>query len=305
MTLLTKEMTKPNGIAFSPDEKTLYVSNSDPEKAVWMALEVKDDGTLGKGKVFYDATDFHKDLDEGHRGLPDGMKLDKDGNLFAAGPGGILVFTPEAKLLGVIATGVRHVQLQLGRRRLGAVHHREQEFDADQDEDEGQRILAKNRTQGPLAATPEESAGHTRFPPGSRLRLGQSLFRVLSLLLRVRRQRRDVLLLRLQLVLDHRDRLFELLVVAGVLLRRVVVHDDVGIDAVALDDPLLAVHVVARELRLRQVPPSTSGSEPRMPTTPPQLRLPISLPSLCARKRYGKRSPSDAENSFIRQTFGP
>ena len=55
VTLLTKEMTKPNGIAFSPDEKTLYVSNSDPEKAIWMALDVKDDGTLGKGRVFYDA----------------------------------------------------------------------------------------------------------------------------------------------------------------------------------------------------------------------------------------------------------
>ena len=96
VTLLTKEMTKPNGIAFSPDEKTLYVANSDPKKAVWMAFDVKEDGTLGKGRVFFDATEFRKDLDEGHRGLPDGMKVDKDGNLFATGPGGVLVFTPEA-----------------------------------------------------------------------------------------------------------------------------------------------------------------------------------------------------------------
>ena len=56
VTLLTKEMTFPNGIAFSPDEKTLYVANSDPEKAIWMAFPVKDDGTLGKGRVFVDAT---------------------------------------------------------------------------------------------------------------------------------------------------------------------------------------------------------------------------------------------------------
>src|SRR5262249_32947475 len=103
----TKEMTKPNGIAFSPDEKTLYVSNSDPKKAIWMAFDVKDDGTLGKGRVFYDATDFKKDLDDDHRGLPDGMKLDKNGVLFATGPGGVLVMTPDAKLLGVIATGTR------------------------------------------------------------------------------------------------------------------------------------------------------------------------------------------------------
>ncbi len=104
VTLLTKEMTKPNGIAFSPDEKTLYVSNSDPQKAVWMAWEVKDDGTLGKGRVFYDVTEWAKDKTK--KGLPDGMKLDKDGDIFGAGPGGIVVLSPEAKLLGVIATGV-------------------------------------------------------------------------------------------------------------------------------------------------------------------------------------------------------
>jgi gluconolactonase len=103
LTLLTKEMSKPNGIAFSTDEKTLFVSNSDPDKAVWMAFDVKDDGTLGKGRVFYDATEGAKMK---LKGLPDGMKLDKDGNIFGAGPGGILVLSPEAKLLGVIATGV-------------------------------------------------------------------------------------------------------------------------------------------------------------------------------------------------------
>jgi gluconolactonase len=102
LTLLTKELSRPNGIAFSPDEKTLYVANSDPKKAVWMAYPVKDDGTLGKGRMFYDSTRWVATK----KGLPDGMKVDKAGNLFAAGPGGILVFAPDATLLGVMETGV-------------------------------------------------------------------------------------------------------------------------------------------------------------------------------------------------------
>jgi len=103
LTLLTKEMTKPNGIAFSPDEKTLYVSNSDPEKAVWMAFPVKEDGTLGHGKVFFDSTPLAR---AGKKGLPDGMKVDQKGNLFATGPGGLLVFSPDGTHLGTVATGV-------------------------------------------------------------------------------------------------------------------------------------------------------------------------------------------------------
>lgn len=103
LTLLTKEMTRPNGIAFSPDEKTLYVANSDPAKAIWMAFPVKEDGTLGEGKVFFDATDRVKAKKPG---LPDGMKVDAKGNIFATGPGGVLVFSPEGKHLGTLATGV-------------------------------------------------------------------------------------------------------------------------------------------------------------------------------------------------------
>lgn len=101
LTLLTKEMTRPNGIAFSLDEKTLYVANSDPQKAVWMAFEVKEDGTLGKSRVFYDVTS----LVGKKKGLPDGMKIDVHGNIFATGPGGVSVFTPEGKLLGSIDPG--------------------------------------------------------------------------------------------------------------------------------------------------------------------------------------------------------
>jgi gluconolactonase len=102
VTLLTKELAFPNGIAFSPDEKTLYVANSDPARAIWMAYDVTRDGGIANGRVFFDATALVK---AGKPGLPDGMKLDEHGNLFATGPGGVLVFTPAGKHLGTIVTG--------------------------------------------------------------------------------------------------------------------------------------------------------------------------------------------------------
>ncbi len=102
VTLLTDQMTRPNGIAFSPDEKTLYVANSDSKKAVWMAYDVKADGTIGNGRVFFDSTPM---VAAGKKGLPDGLKVDAAGNLFATGPGGVLVFSPDGKHLGTINTG--------------------------------------------------------------------------------------------------------------------------------------------------------------------------------------------------------
>lgn len=98
VTLLTDELTRPNGIAFSPDEKTLYVSNSDPERAIWMAYDVQADGTITNGRVFFDATQW---TDE-RQGLPDGLEVDRNGNVFATGPGGIWVFSPEGTHLGTI-----------------------------------------------------------------------------------------------------------------------------------------------------------------------------------------------------------
>src|SRR5690606_27891486 len=80
---------------------TLYVAQSDPEAAVWMSFPVKGDGTLGEGTLLYDATDSVGKLP----GLPDGMAVDQQGNLFATGPGGIYVFRPDGKLLGRISTG--------------------------------------------------------------------------------------------------------------------------------------------------------------------------------------------------------
>ena len=101
VTLLTREMTYPNGLAFAPDEKTLYVANSDPKKAIWMAFPVEGDGTLGQGRVFFDATKWAGSK----KGLPDGMKVDRAGNLFATGPGGVLIFDPDGTHLGTLATG--------------------------------------------------------------------------------------------------------------------------------------------------------------------------------------------------------
>ena len=110
LSLLTAELTFPNGLAFSPDEKILYVAVSDPNKAVWMAYDVKPDGTLANGRVFFDATAWVPTK----KGLPDGMKVDKDGNLFAAGPGGVLVISPDGKHLGTINTGEKTANCNWG-----------------------------------------------------------------------------------------------------------------------------------------------------------------------------------------------
>lgn len=102
VTMVVENLTRPNGLAFSPDGQTLYVAQSDPDKAVIMAYPVKSDGNLGAGKLFYDATPLVK---KGLKGLPDGLKLDQSGNVWTTGPGGVLVLSPEGKLLGRIETG--------------------------------------------------------------------------------------------------------------------------------------------------------------------------------------------------------
>ena len=101
VTLLTSEVTRPNGLAFSPDERILYVASSDPQKAIWMSYPVKPDGTLGTGRVFLDVTASQA----GKKGLPDGLKVDQRGNLWATGPGGVLIISPAGKHLGTLATG--------------------------------------------------------------------------------------------------------------------------------------------------------------------------------------------------------
>jgi len=101
VTLLTDKMTRPNGIAFSPDEKTLYVAQSDGAAAIWMAYDVQEDGTIANGRVFHDVTK----LMGKEPGAPDGMKVDVHGNIFATGPGGVWIFAPDGTPLGLLATG--------------------------------------------------------------------------------------------------------------------------------------------------------------------------------------------------------
>jgi len=106
--LLIKDLTRPNGIAFSPDEKYLYIAVSDPDHKVWMRYDVQKDGSVANGKVFYDATSDKAD------GLPDGMKLDQKGNIYSAAPGGVYIISPEGKHLGTIKMPEKTANLNWG-----------------------------------------------------------------------------------------------------------------------------------------------------------------------------------------------
>ncbi len=110
LTLLTREIKAPNGIALSPDEKTLYVTDVDPTRPAWLAYDVKEDGTIANGRVFFDALPWTK----ARKGGPDGLKVDRQGNLFAAGPGGVYIFGPDGRHLGIIETGVATSNLAWG-----------------------------------------------------------------------------------------------------------------------------------------------------------------------------------------------
>lgn len=101
VTLLTDELSRPNGLAFSPDESLLYVANSDNSRAIWMVYDVTENGDIENGRVFYDATEFVGE----EPGMPDGMKVRSDGTIFATGPGGVWIFTAEGQPLGKIKTG--------------------------------------------------------------------------------------------------------------------------------------------------------------------------------------------------------
>ena len=98
VTLLVDSLTRPNGIAFMPGEKALVIANSDREKAMWYAYDLSDDDQLINGRIFHDATEAGRS----ESGLPDGLKIDRDGNVFATGPGGVWIFNKDAKLLGKI-----------------------------------------------------------------------------------------------------------------------------------------------------------------------------------------------------------
>lgn len=102
VSVLEKDLTFPNGLGFSPDEKTLYVAISDPAAPRIMAYDVQTDGALSNGHVFFDARPL---VVPGRKGMPDGLKVDAKGNVWATGPGGVLIIAPGGKHLGTILTG--------------------------------------------------------------------------------------------------------------------------------------------------------------------------------------------------------
>jgi gluconolactonase len=105
--LLVKSLPRPNGIAFSSDEKYLYVDNSEPEM-LWMRYTVKPNGSLTDPKLLCDAGPYM------HHGAPDGMKVDQLGNIYSAGPGGVWIFSPQGKHLGTI-----HLPIPVGNLAFG------------------------------------------------------------------------------------------------------------------------------------------------------------------------------------------
>ncbi|MCA4895602.1 MAG: SMP-30/gluconolactonase/LRE family protein [Cytophagales bacterium] len=96
--ILIDTLTRPNGLAFSPDNKKLFIANSDPEKAIWYEYSLNPLMQIVSGKILYDATSNTKT----EKGLPDGLKVDAHGNIFATGPGGIWIFSGSGELLGKI-----------------------------------------------------------------------------------------------------------------------------------------------------------------------------------------------------------
>lgn len=100
LTLVYNQLNRPNGIAFSPDEKTLYIANSDPGRNLWMAFDIEDRNLINE-RVFFDATSIKRP------GLADGLKVNSKGYVFATGPGGVLILSPDGKHLGTILTEER------------------------------------------------------------------------------------------------------------------------------------------------------------------------------------------------------
>jgi gluconolactonase len=96
VTALVRDLGRPNGIAFSPDLKTMYVSNTEATRKVVMAYDVAADGSVAGARVFADGTA------DASPGMPDGLKLDRQGNVYATMPGGIWVIAPDGRHLGTI-----------------------------------------------------------------------------------------------------------------------------------------------------------------------------------------------------------
>jgi gluconolactonase len=111
MKLVDDSLARPNGIILSPDERTLYVANSDPATANWTAYDVSKTGEVSNSRVIAEA---FQDLKAGLRGNPDGMAMAEDGTIFATGPGGVWMLSPEGEKLGVISTGTGIANVTFG-----------------------------------------------------------------------------------------------------------------------------------------------------------------------------------------------
>ncbi|MYI94340.1 SMP-30/gluconolactonase/LRE family protein, partial [Candidatus Poribacteria bacterium] len=104
LTLLVDDFDRPNGICLSPDETILYVN--DTQRMHVRAFDVKEDGTIANGRILAE--------EKGENGKPDGMKVDKNGNLYVTGPNGIWVFASDGKHLGIILVPERCANLAWG-----------------------------------------------------------------------------------------------------------------------------------------------------------------------------------------------
>jgi gluconolactonase len=110
VTLLTKELERPNGIGLSPDEKTLYVANSDSVRNIVVAFPIKTDGTLAEAREIFSARELIKQ----RPGSCDGLTVDQQGNVFVTVPGGVAILTPAGKHIGTLVTNDRTANVEFG-----------------------------------------------------------------------------------------------------------------------------------------------------------------------------------------------
>lgn len=111
--LLVDQLSRPNGIGLSPDNKFLYVAVSDPEHAVWYKYALKAPGVTESKELLADVT--HLIGKENENGLPDGLKVNRQGYIFATGPGGVWIFDPEGKAIARIRTGQKTANCAFGK----------------------------------------------------------------------------------------------------------------------------------------------------------------------------------------------
>ncbi|MEN9401788.1 MAG: Gluconolactonase precursor [Verrucomicrobiota bacterium] len=102
LTVIASDMSRPNGVALSPDERTLYVGSTDRKEPWIKAFTLKADGSVAASRIFFDGSALMK---AGRHGGFDGLRVDAEGNLWTSGPGGVLVISPDGRHLGSILTG--------------------------------------------------------------------------------------------------------------------------------------------------------------------------------------------------------